>query len=429
MASGAGLVDADPLLERGLMDVLLSDHGAAGPYEAYGWLRERAPRLQTSAGLVVLSGYRDCEAALRDRNLGKVDESLGFALATVPTELRRRAMRRFRRTMLFRNPPDHGRLRRLVSQVFTPRHVEELRPSVRMRIDELLDGWVGRDSVDAIAELALPLPVGVIGDLLGVPESDRGVAAPWVRELVAPLEPGADASAVQAAADAEDKLAEYFTGLLDEKRRSPGDDLLSRLAHAHGVDQLDDDETVGTAILLFAAGFETTTNLVGNGLCALLAEPEQRRRLADDTAENTATMELAVEELLRFDAPVQTNGRTALADTRIGELFIPAGQVVLMLLGSGNRDPVVFSDPGRLDLTRREAGPLSFGGGMHFCLGAPLARLEASELFPRLLTRFPDLAPAGPPVWRRGLSFRGLAQLPLQPGDSEVDMNRSRVLT
>lgn len=425
MASGAGLVEADPELERGLMDVLLSDHGAEGPYEAYGWLRERAPRLQTSTGLVVLSGYRDCEAALRDRNLGKVNESLGFALAAVPTELRRRAMRRFRRTMLFRNPPDHGRLRRLVSQVFTPRYVEELRSSVCLRIDELLDGWVGRDSVDAIAELALPLPVGVIGDLLGVPESDRGAAAPWVRELVAPLEPGADVSAVQAAADAEDKLAEYFTGLLDEKRRSPGDDLLSRLAHAHGVDQLDDDETVGTAILLFAAGFETTTNLVGNGLCALLAEPEQRRRLG----ENTAGTDLAVDELLRFDAPVQTNGRTALADTRVGELHIPAGQVVLMLLGSGNHDPEVFTDPGRLDLTRREGGPLSFGGGMHFCLGAPLARLEASELFPRLLTRFPALAPAGLPVWRRGLSFRGLAQLPLHPGRSEVDTNSLRVLT
>ena len=418
-----GLVEADPELERGLLELLLTDHGAAGPYEGYRWLQSRAPRLRTGAGLVVLSGYRDCEAALRDRALGKADESLGFALAAVPEELRRRAMRRFRRTMLFRNPPDHGRLRRLVSQVFTPRHVEELRASVVLRVEELLDGWVGRESVDAISELALPLPVGVIGDLLGVPESDRAMAAPWVRELVAPLEPGADATAVAAAAAAEDQLADYFTALLADKRARPGDDLLSRLAHARGADVLDDDETVGTAILLFAAGFETTTNLVGNGLSALLDVPAQRARLAAES--DPAKLGLAVEELLRFDAPVQTNGRTALADTRIGDLEIHAGQVVLMLLGAGNRDPAVFSDPDRLDLTRREGPPLSFGGGLHFCLGAPLARLEAAEVFPRLLTRFPELAPAGDANWRCGLSFRGLATLPLHPGPAKTQNRTS----
>lgn len=413
MSSAAGAArEADAALEQGLLEVLLSDHGAAGPYEAYRWLRERAPRLRTGSGLVVLSGYEDCAAALRDRALGKADESLGFALAAVPEQLQRRALRRFRRTMLFRNPPDHGRLRRLVAQVFTPRHVEELRPSVVARIDELLDGWAGRDEVDAVADLALPLPVGVIGDLLGVPGSDLVATAPRVRALVAPLEPSADVDAVREAAEAEDELAAYFADLLEVKRRRPDDDLLSRLATAHGDDRLDDDEMVGTAILLFAAGFETTTNLVGNGLAALLAAPEQRHRLARDPGLVTT----AVDELLRFDAPVQTDGRTALADTRIGDLDIPAGQVVLLLLGAANHDPAVFTRPSELDVGRREAPPLSFGGGLHFCLGASLARLEAAELFPRLLSRFPHLTPAGPPRWRRALSFRGLDRLPLHPG-------------
>ena len=407
-----GLAAADPDAEQVLVEVLLTDHGAPGPYAGYRRLREQAPRLRTAAGLLVLSGYRDCEAALRDRALGKMDESLGFQLAAVPEDLRRQALRRFRRTMLFRNPPDHTRLRRLVSSVFTPRHVEALRPAVVRRIAALLDGFAGRDVVDVVTELALPLPVGVIGDLLGVPDVDLAVAAPWVRDLVAPLEPSADVAAVEAAVRAEDQLAAFVGDLLVEKRRRPGDDLLSRLATARGEDQLDDDECVGTAILLFAAGFETTTNLIGNGLTALLGAPGQ----ADLLRERPGLAGSAVEELLRFDAPVQTDGRTALVDTVVADVEVAAGQVVLMLLGAGNRDPEVYTDPDTLDITRRQAAPLSLGGGLHFCLGAPLARLEAVELFPRLLARFPELAAAGPETWRPGLSFRGLAHLPVAPG-------------
>ena len=407
-----GLVVGDPVAEQALFEVLLTDHGQPGPYEGYRRLRERAARLRTSAGLVVLSGYGDCEAALRNRELGKVDESVGFQLAGVPEELQRRALRRFRRTMLFRNPPDHTRLRRLVSSVFTARHVEALRPAVVHRIDELLDGFTGRDVVDVISDLALPLPVSVIGDLLGIPDIDRAAAAPWVRDLVAPLEPSADLAAVQAAVDAEDHLAEYFADLLAHKRRRPGDDLLSRLATARGDDQLGDDEWVGTAFLLFGPGFGSNTNLVGTGLAAVLGAPDQRDLLRDrpDLAGP------AVEELLRFDAPVQTDGRTALADTTVGDLDVADGQVVLLLLGAGNRDPAVFTDPHVLDITRSQATSLSFGGGLHFCLGAPLARMEAEEQVPRLLARFPRLESASPSTWRTGLSFRGQSHLPLRPG-------------
>lgn len=363
----------------------------------------------TNSGVLVLTRHADCDQALRDRRLGKVDESLGFRLAPVPEELQRKAMHRFRRTMLFRNPPDHGRLRHLVTDVFTQRHVEQLRSSVVHWIDHQLDTLAQHDTADLMTELALPLPVNVIGDLLGLPTSDRAVAAPLVRDLVAPLEPTADADAVQRAADAEDQLAGYLGDLIRDKRSRPADDLLSRLASARGDDTLDEDECIGTAILLFAAGFETTTNLIGNGTAALIAHPAQAAALRHrpELAAN------AVEELLRYDAPVQTNGRTALEATTIAGVDLHPGQVVLTLLGAANRDPDHHTDPDALHLDRANPTALSFGAGIHFCLGAALARMEGTELFPRLLARFPSLAAAGTPLWRPGLSFRGLTSLPV----------------
>lgn len=393
-----------------LLDALLTDHGAAGPYEAFRRLRETRPVLVTRSGVLVLSRYDDCAAALRDRSLGKADESLGFGLSEIPEELQRRAMHRFRRTMLFRNPPDHHRLRRLVADVFTPRHIDELRSRVITQIHHLLNVMEEQVFVDIITDLALPLPVNVIGELLGVPMADRAVAA--VRALLASLEPGANVEALTAACEAEDQLATYFADLLAVKRARPADDLLSRLAVAHGDDVLDDNECVGTAILLFAAGFETTTNLIGNGVAALLAHPDQMRQLRarPDLASN------AVEELLRYDSPVQTNGRTVLEPTRLAGVDLHPGQVVLTLLGAANRDPDRFCDPDRLDITRTGVPPLSFGAGIHFCLGAPLARLEGSILFPLLVARFPGLGLVEQPRWRTGLSFRGLSSLKVATG-------------
>ena len=392
-----------------LLDILLGDHGAAGPYEAYRRLRETAPAHLTGSGVLVLSRYADCDSALRDRALGKADESLGFRLSEVPDELLRQAIHRFRRTMLFRNPPDHLRLRRLVTDVFTQRHVEEIRLSVVQRIDELLDEIGEAGEVDIMTELALPLPVSVIGDLLGLPQADRALAAPWVRDLMAPLEPNADVEAIQRACDSEDRLADYLGDLIADKRRTPGHDLLSRLATARGDDILDDDECVGTAILLFAAGFETTTNLIGNGLSALLQHPDQLEflRMRPDLTAN------AIDELLRFDAPVQTNGRTVMSPTTIAGVDLEPGTVVLTLLGAANRDPDQHADPETLDIERDQPSSVSFGAGIHFCLGAPLARMEGQELFSRLLNRFPRLELSDDPVWRRGLSFRGLESLPV----------------
>lgn len=391
-----------------LQAVLLADHGSEGPYAAYQRLRQAAPVYVSSTGVVVLSRYCDCNHALRDRSLGKVDESLGFRLTEVPSDLQRRAMSRFRRTMLFRNPPDHGRLRRLVADTFTYRHVEELRAGIITTIERLLDEIADKQTIDVMTDLALPLPVTIIGDLLGIPVRDRAVAAPLVRDLVAPLEPAADAQAVQRATEAEKRLATYFDELITHKRIYPRNDLLSRLATARGDNILDHDECIGSAILLFAAGFETTTNLIGNGLAALFAHPDQMALLRD----RPALAPQAVDELLRFDAPVQTNGRTALRPTVIGGVPIEPGQIVLTLLGAANRDPQQFDNPDALDVMRTGAPSLSFGAGIHFCLGAPLARLEGRELFPRLLRRFPRVAPHGKAIWRPGLSFRGLASLP-----------------
>ncbi|WP_228815698.1 cytochrome P450 [Nocardia puris] len=274
-----------------------------------------------------------------------------------------------------------------------------------------LDAMSEHEVADIISELALPLPVNVIGDLLGVPKADRAVAAPMVRALLASLEPNADTAALTFACEAEDELAAYFTDLLAAKRAHPAQDLLSRLAAARGDDVLDDDECVGTAILLFAARFETTTNLIGNGVAALLTHSDQMDllRARPDLASS------AVEELLRYDAPVQTNGRTVLEPTRLAGVDLQPGQVVLTLLGAANRDPDRFAVPDSLDITRTGTTPLSFGAGVHFCLGAPLARLEGAVLFPRLVARFPQLALVGEPCWRTGVSFRGLSSLKVAP--------------
>ena len=390
-----------------LASILLSDHGADGPYDSYQQLRDSAPVLVSSAGTVVLTNWIDCDSALRNKALGKVDESLGFRLNAVPEDLQRRAMARFRRTMLFRNPPEHSRLRRLVSEAFTQRHVADLEQRTARTIDDFLDqiDEVGR--ADIISDLALPLPVAVIGDLLGVPAHERSVAAPLVRKLMAPLEPSADAGAIAEAAIAEDELADYFRQLLAKRRSKPENDLLSRLVAARDDEALDEDECIGTAMLIFAAGFETTTNLIGNGLAALLSHRSELDRLRNDPG----LIEQAIDEMLRYDAPIQTDGRTALRHTEVGGVAVDPGTVVLMLLGAANRDPNHYDQPDKFDIGRTGPQSLAFGAGIHYCLGAPLARLEARLLFPRILERFPGIHVAETPVWRPGLTFRGLESL------------------
>jgi cytochrome P450 len=320
------------------------------------------------------------------------------------------------------NPPDHTRLRGLVSKAFTPRTVERLRPHIVELVDDLLDRIPTGEIVDVMEVLAYRLPVAVISRMLGVPSSDW----PRFREVVGRatvlLEPVIADDEVAGAFEAQGELEEYFRDLVQVRRQQPGDDLLSELIKVEeGSDRLTELELISTAILLFGAGFETTTNLIGNGLLALLRHPEQLDRLRRDlvadrpeTAHQAPAMRVAVEELLRYDSPVQFDGRHVFAAIDLGGVMVPAGGEIITALGAANRDPEHFSDPETLDLHRDEGPPMSFASGIHFCLGASLARAEGQVVFDRMLRRFPSIELAtDSPVFRNRITLRGLTELPV----------------
>ncbi|MFD8756989.1 cytochrome P450 [Kitasatospora sp. NPDC059577] len=382
---------------------IVSDPAGRDPYDGYRRLREIAPVLRTSTDALVLTRYEDCDAALRHRSLGKsgrVTQSTGHGTGDSVG-----------RSMLFSNPPEHTRLRRLVSSAFTTRHTEQLRGSVTAQANALVAGL--RDNEDFISAVALPLPVNVISDLLGVPHADRIGITPLVHDITGVLEPFVAGEAFTRANSAQTTLAEYFSGLLAEKRRSPADDLLSRLAAGPGGDAeddaLDDADTIATAIVLFGAGYETTVNLLGNGLRALLEAPDQFALLR----QRPELLPSAVEEMLRYDSPIQINGRNVLEPTTLAGLEVEPGQLVVTMLGAANRDPAKFTDPDRFDITRDDGPHLAFSSGIHFCLGAQLARLEADILFTTLLATYSRIELAGDPVPRPGLTVHGLEKLPV----------------
>ncbi|WP_239162978.1 cytochrome P450 [Paractinoplanes rishiriensis] len=384
-----------------LLGELTTLTGRDDPYPRYRRLREISPVVRADDGALVVTRHADCAAVARDARLGHMPAHM-LAFVGLPDWEQSPALRQLFTSMLALNPPDHTRLRRLVSSAFTPRRVQALRPAVERMVDDLLDGLDGE--ADFIASFAFPLPVNVIGELLGVPPADRPPFQSLVRDwsqVIEVMTPDVLATADPAAAT----MREILGGLIAERRRDPRDDLLSALvATEEGGDRLTSDELVTMAALLFAAGFETTTNLLGNGLVALLEHPGQVPALAADPA-------TAVEELLRYDSPVQIVGRVAWEPTTIGGAAMEPGDRVVAYLGAGNRDPERFADPDRLDLSRTDNAPLSFGGGIHYCLGAPLARLEAQVAFPALLRRFPALELAGRPVRRDSLTIRGYTEL------------------
>ncbi|MCW2912795.1 MAG: Cytochrome [Actinomycetia bacterium] len=406
--SALAVARSDAAAEQLFYNVML-DPTSDDPYAGYRRLREAAPALLTADGTLVLSGHAECDAALRHRSLGKGQDMLGFQFTDIPEDQLRRVLDRVQSSMVFANPPDHTRLRRLVSSAFTSRHVEALRDTVTARTDLLLDHLAAEPGADFMTTVAFALPIGVIADLLGVPESDWPSVTPWARDLAALLSPGADADALSRASAAEAALVAYLTGLLADKRRTPADDLLSRLATSHADDSLSEDEMISTAILLFGAGFETTTNLLGNGLHALLAHPGQFTRLYADPG----LIPAAVEELLRYDSPVQVDARTVLEPATLAGTELAPGQMVITLLGAANHDPARFTDPDALDVGRVDNPHLAFAAGIHFCLGAHLTRLEGEVVFTRLLTRFSSIDAAGEPQRRPGLALRGYARMPV----------------
>jgi len=389
-----------------LLDELTRTVGRADPYPRYARLREISPVLRAEDGALVVTRYADCAQVARDPRFAHLPPDM-LAFLGFPDWTEHPALRMFYTSLLILNPPDHTRLRRLVSGAFTARRVQALRPAIERMVEELLDGLAGE--VDFVERFAFPLPVNVIGELLGVPAGDRAQFQSLVRDWTQVLEI-LSPEVLRTADPAAAAIRDYLAGLVAQRRRTPASDLISALVAAEEAgDQLTEEELLTTAALLFAAGFETTTNLLSNGLVALLANPAQLDALRDrpDLAQS------AVEELLRFDSPVQLISRVVVDPVELGGIPVDEGERVIAYLGAGNRDPERFTDPDRLLLDRAGDAPLSFGGGIHYCLGAPLARLEAQIALPALLRRFPRLAPAGTPERRESLTIKGFLRLPV----------------
>jgi cytochrome P450 len=368
------------------------------PYPTYERLRAESPvLLHEPSGLRFVSRRADVDAALRDRRFGRK------FIPREPLEEMRPFNLLNEHSLFDREPPEHTRLRGLVSTVFTPRRVEALRPFVRSMARER----VGSGLTDLVADLAEPIPVAVIAELLGVPEADRHLLRPWSRAIVALYELEHDA---EAARDAVAASLEFRAYLLELAAARAGDDLLSGLVRVG----LSDDELVATCVLLLNAGHEATVNALGNGVVALLANREQWDRLLD----GPGLVPAAVEELLRFDTPLQLFQRTAMVDADVAGTRIRAGERVALLLGSANRDAEAFGDPDRLDVGRSPNPHLGFGAGIHFCLGAPLARLELQEELGALLRLAPGIELDGEPERRPGHVIRGFERVPVSVAPS-----------
>ncbi len=314
------------------------------------------------------------------------------------------------RSMLIMDPPDHTRVRKLVNKAFTPKRIAALRPRIEQLVREELDAVAEADRFDLIHDLAEPLPAIVIAELLGVPAEDHRQFRQWSSQLIAAIAARTDEERGRATGAGMQILA-YLGDIIAARRKQPRDDLISAMIHAQEEsDALSDAELLATSNLLLLAGHETTTNLIGNGTLALLREPDQLERLREDPA----LVPTAVEELLRFDGPVQATVRVALEDVEVGEHVIPQGSVVLVSLGAANRDPEVFDAPDTLDVGRDPNAHLAFGFATHFCMGAPLARLEAQVALAALVSRFPALALLDDaPEYRENPVLRGLKRLDL----------------
>jgi cytochrome P450 len=375
------------------------------PYPVYRALREADPVHRSSLmGMWILTRYRDVAFVLRDPRFA-ADRSgwIGFdAIDYEPPP----------RSMLSLDPPDHTRLRTLVGKAFTPRVVERLRTQVQAIVDEALDAAAERGGLELIEDLAYPLPVTVIARLLGVPEADFPRFREWSRVLVGSLDPLSlqDLERRERSDAAQRAIADYLGGVVAERRRAPRDDMISALiAVEERGDVLSQDELLIMLVLLLVAGHETTVNLVGNGMLALLHHPQQLALLR----ERPELIESAVEELLRWDAPVQLTGRLVTEDLELDGRQLRRRELALVLLGAANRDPEQFPEPDRLDLARGPNQHLAFGRGIHFCLGAPLARLEGQVAIGSLVGRFPRLRLAGEPQRSETVTLRGLRRLPL----------------
>ncbi|MEV5481691.1 MULTISPECIES: cytochrome P450 [Streptomyces] len=396
---------------------LLDPRNQADPYPLYSRWRAQAPFARLDDRLMVLTRYEDCAAVLRDGRFGHPEaDDPRFAGRRPSLEVLVDDDGRPVRGFLGLNPPDHTRMRALVSQAFTRRRVERLAPRIEELTAELFTAMERTQGpVDLIEGLATPLPVAVISELLGVPTEDRHRMLTWSHAVARALVPDflLPPGAAEQEAQARREFTDYLRELVVERRRAPGDDLLSALVTVHDDgDVLSENELLATCTLLLIAGHETTVNLIGNGTLALLRHPDQLARLRSDPA----LTDNAVEELLRYDSPVQLTVRFALEDAEVAGVPVPAGSTLLLLIGAANRDPAAYEHPERLDIGRTPLRHLAFGQGIHFCLGAPLARLETQIALRMLLARAPQVRLAGEPEWKDHITLRGLSRLPLSLG-------------
>lgn len=385
----------------------------ADPHAFFAGLRGSGPvhrfAMPDGRAMWLVTGYDCAEAALADPRLVKEPRNACSheELAQMPAIAEE--TRFMRSNLIYRDPPNHTRLRRLVSKAFTPRMIEQLRPRVQAIADALLDAVDGRGEMDLIGDYAFPLPITVIAEMLGVPSADQDQFRAWSNVLLTAIAPQPMGPEVVAAAQ---ELRQYLDSRIEERRRTPTEDLITGLIQAEeGGDKLTKEELHGMVYLLLIAGYETTVNLIGNGMLALLQQPDQLARLRS----NPALLPTAIEELLRFCAPVMMSTlRYAAEDLSLGGLVIPKGEMVFIVIGAANRDPARFGSPDLLDITRSDNRHLAFGHGIHFCLGAPLARVEAEIAFETLLRRMPNIrlgAGTRPLHWRPSLILRGLLEL------------------
>jgi cytochrome P450 len=390
---------------------LMTPAGRADPYPYYARLHEHGEAIRVGPNAVMVVGYDAINMVLRDPGFRTGDESSWDQ--SFPDWRAQPVLVQGADWLLNIHGAKHARIRSLIARAFTARRVAGLQPAIEAMADELLDSMAdhGADgsTVEFMHDFAYLLPVTVICELIGIPESDREGFRPLARDLVGIFELS-DVAAMPAINAAAIELLAYFTGLARLRRADPRDDLLSDLLAISDVadGRLTDAELLHNMTLLLIAGFETTTNLLGNGLQVVLTQPAAGAAVRDGSVPVAAF----VEETLRYDSPVQLTSRIGY-ETKVGDVAVADGDDVTTLLGAGNRDPRRFAEPDTFNALRPDGGPLSFGGGAHFCIGAALARLEAGVAFPRLLRRFPRIAPAGEPVRRETFLLRGFDELPI----------------
>ncbi|MCH7790188.1 MAG: cytochrome P450 [Acidobacteria bacterium] len=394
-----------------LNEILLTAEGHADPYSRYRFLHDNAPAHRAPDGTLFLSGFADCHEVLRHESFGKAE---GFLQRSDRTSADSSITLEDpnARTMLDLNPPDHTRIRGLVSRAFTPRRMKNLTPHIEALAEECFDTIAEMGEVDLLEAVGFPLPVAVIGDLVGVPRADWAKFRSLVTSSAMSIEPTATPEELETASESAAEIYLYFLDLVAKKRADPADDLLSAMLMESDGDQdsLSESEAIINAMLMFAAGFETTTNLIGNGMAALLVQPDAVAELR----EQPDLVGSAVEEMLRFDSPVQLDARSVLVPAQIAGVDLDVGANVVTLLGAANRDPTQFTEPERFDIHRDEGPPMSFGSGIHYCLGANLARVEGRTVVAGLLRRFSSIELSGPLVNRQRLTLRGYEAVPIK---------------